>query len=236
MTSKTFVLVHGAWHGAWNWRHVLAGLRALGHTATAPTLTGLGERQHLGGDAVDLDTHINDIVAHIEMEDLREVTLVGASYGGMVITGVLARITDRIVKLVYLDAFVPMDGQTMVDCLSDDRRGYFEQAKGENKPVPPIPAIALGVDDAALLSFIEPRASPQSWRTFFRPVKALKARPEIPVTYILCKGYNGGPSVVAARYEEIKRAEPSARIVSVPMKHLCMMTHPEDTVALLVDA
>src|SRR5687768_3741014 len=100
--QRSFVLVHGAWHGAVVWQDLLRRLRALGHIATAPTLTGLGERRHLSNDTIDLKWHIEDVVSHIEMEDLRNVTLVGWSYSGMVITGVPARLTERISKVVYL--------------------------------------------------------------------------------------------------------------------------------------
>src|ERR1700743_1355651 len=96
---RYFVLVHGAWYGAFIWRDVLRRLRALGHTATAPTLTGLGERGHVLNESADLECHINDVVRHIEMENLQSITLVGSSYGGMVITGVLARMPERISKL-----------------------------------------------------------------------------------------------------------------------------------------
>ncbi len=110
-TKHTYVLVAGGWHGGWVWRDVIPGLRALGHAVTAPTLTGLGERRQSGTNDTDLSTHIDDVIAHIEMEGLQSVTLVGWSYGGMVITGVTARIPDKIKSLIYLDAFVPEDGK-----------------------------------------------------------------------------------------------------------------------------
>jgi pimeloyl-ACP methyl ester carboxylesterase len=105
-TKHTYVLVAGAWHGGWVWRDVIPGLRKLGHAVTAPTLTGLGERRQNGTNDTDLSTHIDDVIAHIEMEGLQSVTLVGWSYGGMVITGVAARIPDKIKSMIYLDAFV----------------------------------------------------------------------------------------------------------------------------------
>src|SRR5208283_3726244 len=97
--KRTYVLLHGAWHGGWVWRDVASGLRAMGHAVTTPTLTGLGERRHVGNDTADLATHIEDVVAHIEMEELQDITLVGWSYGGMVVTGALARIPHRIKSL-----------------------------------------------------------------------------------------------------------------------------------------
>ncbi|HZF16652.1 MAG TPA: alpha/beta fold hydrolase [Steroidobacteraceae bacterium] len=141
----TFVLVHGAWHGGWCWRDVSALLRKGGHQVHAPSLTGLGERKHLGGGRVDLDTHIQDVVGLIEMEDLRDVVLVGHSYGGMVITGVADRVPDRIRRLVYLDAFIPRDGESMMglvgtrgaDLSAMSKDGYIvPKWVGANEPPP----------------------------------------------------------------------------------------------------
>ena len=103
----TYVLVHGAWHGGWCWRRVAPALRAQGHEVWTPTMTGLGEREHLHPESVNLSTHVTDIVKVLEFEDLRDVVLVGHSYGGFVVTGVAAEAADRIRHLVYLDAFVP---------------------------------------------------------------------------------------------------------------------------------
>lgn len=113
--QATFVLVHGSWVGGYAWKYVAPLLREQGHTVYTPTLTGLGERVHLGGPDVDLDTHINDVVSVLNYEDLEDVILVGHSYGGMVITGVLDRVPERLRHVVYLDAEVPRDGDTNFD-------------------------------------------------------------------------------------------------------------------------
>src|SRR5437763_6310667 len=101
----TYVLVHGAWHGGWCWQRVTPLLRAAGHEVYTPTLTGLGERAHLGTPDVGLATHVEDIVTMLEYEDLTDVVLVGHSYAGMVITGVAHAVPSRLTHLVYLDAF-----------------------------------------------------------------------------------------------------------------------------------
>ena len=111
----TFVLVHGAWGGGWVWKKIVPLLRAAGHDVHATTATGLGDRVHLAGPAVNLDTHISDVVSVLGFEDLTEVTLVGWSYGGMIITGVAERVPERLARLVYLDALVPADGQDSFD-------------------------------------------------------------------------------------------------------------------------
>jgi len=109
--KATFVIVHGAWGGGWDWKHVDQLLTADGNKVYRPTLTGQGERSHLASTNIDLDTHIQDVVNVILWEDLHDVVLVGHSYGGMVITGVADRVPDRIRHVVYLDAFVPNNGE-----------------------------------------------------------------------------------------------------------------------------
>src|SRR3984957_20745503 len=109
----TFVLVHGAWHGSWCWKRVRQALQAAGHNVFTPTLTGVADRSHLLSPDVNLDTHIDDVVNLIRWEELSDVVLCGHSYGGMVITGVADALSDRIRSLVYLDAFVPKDGEAL---------------------------------------------------------------------------------------------------------------------------
>ena len=118
----TFVLVHGGWAGGWQWREIASLLRAAGHDVFTPTLTGLGERVHLASPDVGLDTHIQDILMVLEYEDLHDVILVGYSYSGMVITGVAERAPERLAHLVYLDAYVPRDGQSLLDMLGPERQ------------------------------------------------------------------------------------------------------------------
>ena len=107
----TFVLVHGAWFGGWCWQKVIPLLEAAGHEVYAPTLTGLAERASELSPEVGLDTHIQDIVGLLEEKNLHGVMLVGHSYGGMVITGVVDQVPERIAHVVYLDTFVPRDGE-----------------------------------------------------------------------------------------------------------------------------
>ena len=118
----TIVLCHGAWSAAWAWRRMRPLFADAGHVFHAPTCTGLGERAHLAGPDVDLETHIADILGVIETEELTGITLLGHSYGGMVATGVADRVRDRVEKLVYLDAFVPADGQSWWDLAGDQFR------------------------------------------------------------------------------------------------------------------
>jgi pimeloyl-ACP methyl ester carboxylesterase len=227
---KNFVLVHGAWHGGWVWRDVLTRLREVGHTATAPTLTGLGERRHVGNDSADLQTHVEDVVAHVEMEDLRDITLVGWSYGGMVATGVLACIPERIKALVYLDAFVPEDGKAVADYWPPEVKAVMDTYRDANAPLPSMPLAAFGVKDPEVAKFVEPRLTAQPWRTCYQPVKALKTRPAIPISYIVCTGW--GETPFTARLAEMTK-DPDVRTATLDADHLCMLTSLEATISLI---
>jgi pimeloyl-ACP methyl ester carboxylesterase len=125
---STFVLVHGAAHGGWCWQRVADRLIAKGHRVFAPTLTGLCERSHLLNDKVDLTTHVNDVVNEIKWKDLDQVVLVGHSYGGMVITGVAEQVGSRLASIVYVDAFLPNDGQSMLDVVNQYAPGWTPPA------------------------------------------------------------------------------------------------------------
>ena len=120
-SKQTFVLVHGATAGGWEWKSTGACLQADGHTVYRATLTGLGERMHLNSPDIDLQTHINDVVNLILFEDLHDIVLTGHSYGGMVITGVMDRVPERIRHVVFLDAAVPDDGMSIWDLFGGAR-------------------------------------------------------------------------------------------------------------------
>src|SRR5437899_12565937 len=123
MSSKmTFLVCHGAWGGGWSWKKMHPLMQAAGHRLLTPTYTGLGEREHLANPSVDLETHIQDVLNVIKYEDLSNFVLLGHSYGGMVATGVADRARDRIVQLIYLDAFVPKDGQALIDLVPPAQR------------------------------------------------------------------------------------------------------------------
>lgn len=138
----TIVLAHGAWSASWAWRRVRPLMRMAGYDFHAPCLTGLGERAHLAHPLVDLETHIRDVCAVIETEDLGGVVLLGHSYGGMVATGVADRLRGRVARVIYLDAFVPRDGESLFDLLDPADRAAKEAAaerEGFGWLVPPNP-------------------------------------------------------------------------------------------------
>lgn len=157
----TFVLVHGAWGGSWAFAPLVTALRAAGHDVHVPSLTGLGERAHLAHGGITLTDHINDVIGLIDCEALSDFILVGHSYGGMVITGVAARRGQRIRSLIYLDAFLPQDGQALWDIVDEATRArYIENQRatpGLVQPIFPIPEDRAGrVSGHPLLSLLEP--------------------------------------------------------------------------------
>ena len=179
------VLAHGAWSAAWAWKKVRPLLTAAGHEFFAPTYTGLGERAHLARPENDLDTHIQDVFGVLKFEDLRDVVLLGHSYGGMVATGVADRARERIARLVYLDAFVPEDGQALIDLLPARARQHqldsVKDGDGWRVQPNPIPPDTAPEDAAWITKF----RMPQSARCFAQPVR-LRAPLTLPRSYILC--------------------------------------------------
>lgn len=175
----TYVLVHGAWSGAQTWRKVRPLLRAAGHEVFTPSLTGLGERVHLASPQVTLSTHIQDVVNMLLFEDLEDVVLLGYSYGGMVVTGSLEHIAPRVKHLVYLDAFVPKDGQSVYSVNGTVVEDPFTQSW----LIPPTPR---EFDDPAEAAWVQPRRTPQPRGTLMERVRLQKPLEEYPFsrTYI----------------------------------------------------
>jgi pimeloyl-ACP methyl ester carboxylesterase len=170
----TYILVHGAWHGSWCWKRVRAALQSAGHNVFTPTLTGLGERSHLNSAAVDLSTHIADIVNLMKWEELSDVVLCGHSYAGAVITGAADQIADRIRALVFLDAFVLENGESLMDIVpSEVAQAVRDQAKAtaEGWKMSPIPARMLGVRDPQNVAWIDAQCTPQAIATFEERIK-----------------------------------------------------------------
>jgi pimeloyl-ACP methyl ester carboxylesterase len=168
---RAFVLVHGAWHGGWCWRRVTDRLTAKGHYVVAPTLSGVGERSHLPPETIDLTTQINDVVGEIKWKDLDGIVLVGHSYGGMVITGVAEQLHDRIAAIVYLDAFLPGDGQSLADFST--RTAWPEPAT----PAPPASVFHVNAKDAA---WVDTKTTPHPTRCFTEKLKVTGAYQSIP--------------------------------------------------------
>lgn len=180
----TFVIVHGAFGGGWEWTPVAGLLRELGHEVFTPTLTGYGERYHLGADA-GISTNVADLVALLEFEDLRDVVLCGASYGGMAVTAAADRCADRVALLVYIDALVPQDGQTGLDLLPAAFGAIVRSSEDGWVKVPPqiLPPEGRIAEDIRL-SYIA-RLRPQPVLTFTEPVQ-ISGAVDIPRAFVRC--------------------------------------------------
>jgi pimeloyl-ACP methyl ester carboxylesterase len=194
-------------------------------------LTGLGERRHDVGGETDLTTHINDVIAHIEMEGLQSVTLVGWSYGGMVISGAAARIPDKIKSLIYLDAFLPEDGRAVVDYFTAEQRAQFDSLVKDDLPIPPIPLEVFGVTAPEMVEFVTPRLVSHPWRTFYEPVRVLTENRDISIGYVYCSRWGGTP--FTQFYEKFK-GDPRVQTVVIDTGHHCMLTEPSKTIEILV--
>jgi pimeloyl-ACP methyl ester carboxylesterase len=184
-----FVLVHGGWGGGWEWQQVADRLVGEGHVAHRPTLTGLGERQHLAGPQVGLDTHIADVMGVLAFEDLREVILVGQSYGGAVVTGVADRAADRLQRLVYVDAFVLRHGESVNDVSPPGFVARLRSlaARVGNGLVPlPFSDDELGLPEE-VRSWYAPRLVPQPLSTLDEPIELTGAGDDVPRTYVDCR-------------------------------------------------
>jgi pimeloyl-ACP methyl ester carboxylesterase len=171
---STFLLVAGAWLGGWCWQHVAADLRANCHRVIPATLTGLGERAHLLSPDIDLHTHISDVVSLFEYRDLNDVTLVGHSYGGTVITAVAERVADRICRLVYLDASVPREGESNDDVIGPTMAEQLRAsavAEGDGWKVPPAPYVPQRLSEHPLREWVAARLKPHPLRPFAEPVR-----------------------------------------------------------------
>jgi len=229
----TYVLVHGAWHGGWCWQRVAPLLRAAGQAVYAPTLTGLGERAHLLSPEVGLDTHVQDIVNVLTYEDLHTVVLVGHSYGGMVISGVAEQAAARLAQLVYLDAFVPWEGQAQLELVDQEFAAALRaQAarEGDGWRLPPIPLEVFGVTEAADLAWARPRLGMQPLKTLEQPVPQTNpAAAALPRTYIHCTGWDG----FAVPAEHARRAA-GWHVRELASGHDAMITAPQALAELLL--
>lgn len=230
----TFVLVHGAWRGSFGFRHVRRTLQRMGHEASAPSLTGLGERAHLASPQITLRTHVVDVVNHILYEDLRDLVLVGYSYGGAVITGCVDHVHDRVGQMVYLDAFVPRDGESVADLLGIER-----------------PPIRLGddhftgslpreFDDPQEAAFQSERSLAHPVATFYEPVRLHRPLEELPFGRTYVKATASQPDEPGERYfrtmAEAARGSDRWRYREIDSNHMLLSNRPKDVVDVLLES
>jgi pimeloyl-ACP methyl ester carboxylesterase len=185
-----FVLVHGTGHGGWCWRFIVPLLRALGHDVYTPTLTGLGASSHLLHELnrISLDTHVKDVTKMLFYEDLSEVVLVGHSYGGMVITGVAAKEPQRLAQLVYLDAYLPFEGENEIALWPPDQKEKYRTDLASGiRFRPPLASSMLGITDPKMSKWVQERLTPHPYSTYEDPPASGSLQSaSIPRTYIHC--------------------------------------------------
>jgi pimeloyl-ACP methyl ester carboxylesterase len=233
MPKKTFVLVHGAWHGGWCWRRVSDLLERQGHKVFAPTLTGLGERSHLLRAGINVSTHVTDIVNLLKWERLLDVVLCGHSYGGMVVSGVAEKSAAAIGSIVFLDAFVPENGDSMADLTSQAVRDGLKAttARGD-LAVPPRPAAAFLVNEKDQ-AWVDALCVPQPIGTMTEKMALTGARERIGKKAYIRAGAYPNPGFDKA-YARVK-ADHSWRTYEVPCGHDVMVDMPERLAEILVE-
>lgn len=224
----TFILVHGGGHGGWCYQLVARRLQAAGHIVYAPSLPGMGEHQHQLHPGIDLDAHIDDVVALLHSEDLTDAILVGHSYGGMVITGVADRAPERVGHRVYLDAAYPKDGESLHEhafASIDPLRPALYVENGVElvmKPDPGHPAF-FGIHDPEMARWTFERLSPQPWACFtqklvFRGEAVMRA---IPESHLICT------ATIPGRDMATLTARSDGRVWDIDTGHDLMLTEPQ---------
>jgi pimeloyl-ACP methyl ester carboxylesterase len=232
----TYVLVHGGHHGGWCYRKVARLLRAVGHDVYTPTLTGVGERRHLLSPAVDLEMHIADVLGVLTFEDLREVILVGHSYGGMVITGVADRALDRIRELVYLDAAHPRNGESLADVAA----AIMAVCKEWTRLVDGVELVTwpevfkpefFGATDPADIAWMQPRLQSHPWKCYAQKLRLENeaAIRRLPRTDIDCTSR-------VHEFDERRRAQmrEATRAWEIDTGHDIMVSEPHKLTEMLL--
>jgi pimeloyl-ACP methyl ester carboxylesterase len=231
---KTVVLAHGAWSAGWVWKKMRPLLADQGIDLWTPTYTGLGERSHLAHEGIDLDTHITDVVNHLLWEDLHDVTVLAHSYGGMVGTGVVDRALDRVSSIIYLDAFVPSDGQSLFDLVGPDGEAEFRRRATEEgdgwkvTPNPPPPDTEL-----ADIEWVTPRRGPHPLGTFTQRLELTADTSQVGRSYIYCQ--RNGPGDVFRQFADRACASDEWQYREIDSSHNPHITCPREFCALLVE-
>jgi pimeloyl-ACP methyl ester carboxylesterase len=233
------------WLGGWAWREVADALRAAGHTVYPVTLTGLGERVHLGGPHVDLDTHITDVVNLLRYEDLTGVILAGHSYAGNVIPGVAEQVPERIARLVYVDTWPLPDGVAQADLNSPEGRQAQAQqvaahGDGWRLPLPPWEELDQGNDLRGLgdaeRRLMRARAADHPFATIQQPVRLKNpARDALPKTVIWSSLTPAEVQGMIEAYPAVSSelAKPGWQVLELPTGHWPMFSRPRDLAEVL---
>jgi pimeloyl-ACP methyl ester carboxylesterase len=232
----TFTLVHGAWTGAFGFRHVRRLLQAQGHEVFTPSLTGIGDRAHLASPLVDLRTHVRDVVNLVLYEDLRDMVLVGFSYGGFVVSGALEHIADRVRHLVMLDAFVP---ERSGDSVASLIRGAPVRPAAKLNDAWLLQPTEREFDSADEAAFISARRTPQPAATFTDPVYLARPLEDYPFTRTYIRATNNPPGnhTLDAIGQSAARVRASGAWTyrEIGTGHMIPSNRPQELAAMLLD-
>jgi pimeloyl-ACP methyl ester carboxylesterase len=230
---STFVVVHGGFGGAWEWTPVARRLRARGHEVFTPTLTGMGERAHLAAPEVAVDTHVEDIVAVLEREDLHDVVLCAHSYGGVPVTGAADRVPERVRLLIYIDALVPRHGESALDLLPA-WFGAQARATADTRGRVPMPAMLEPppgwIDEEQRIRYVQ-RLRPQPLRTFSEPIRLSGAVDALPTAFLRCTSAELPGDPIAASAARMRARGCAYRELAAP--HDPQALDPDGTAELL---
>jgi pimeloyl-ACP methyl ester carboxylesterase len=218
----TFVLVPGACHGAWSFDDLAEQLRSRGHRVLAITLTGIAERAHLLHAGVNLETHIADVLAEMAARDVSDAVLVGHSYGGMVITAVADRVPQQVNSLVYLDAFVPRDGESCRTLTTDEQRAWYAGVDDTGYGVPP-------------LAFFDSRATAHPLASLMQRIRLAGDLSGFRRRVYVAAAKWDGESPFATTFERVRR-DPSWTTHVLDGAHNLMRDCPDDLLRILLDA
>ncbi len=216
----TYLLVHGAWGGGYMWSGVAKRLRLAGHDVHVAMLTGLGEKAHLVSPSIDLSVHVRDVTGIIDYEKLSDLVVVGHSYGGMVITAVASARAKHIKALVYVDAFLPKDGEALWDIADEpSRKHYIDAQRGTPGLVAPFPGAPPSLTRHPLLTLLEPVRLDGAENSITRR------------TYIYAT--KGAPTVFTKFFEQVKKLR-GWRVHTISTGHSVMTDDPDGLTTLLL--
>ena len=227
----TFVLLHGAWHGGWCWERVAPALRAAGHDVFTPTFTGVSDRSHLLSPAVNLSTHIEDVVRLIDAWGITDTVLVGHSYAGMVVSGVAEQRPEALRLRVHLDAFLPVNGEAAINLLPEGPARHYREAvagPGFGWLIPPRSLEVLGVTDPSDLDWFTPRLTPHPWATYAEAASLGEAEAGVPGVYIECTDW-----MRVFRSQAERARERGWPVFELPTGHEAMVTAPDALAGML---
>lgn len=233
--QRTFVLIHGAWHGGWCWKPVRERLEALGHRVLAPSLTGLADRSHLISSDIVLQTHIDDIVNLYKWEDLSDVTLVAHSYGGWPVSGALDAVHDRTAAVVFVDAFVPESGQAGRDLTSPRIRQILDESLARGEAARPAPdAAVFKLARAEDLEWVNARMTPQPNGVAVAPVTLTGGRDAVARKVYVRGGQY--PNEAFDRYLAAAQADAGWTGTLLDCGHHVMLDLPDELTQIILSA